>query len=106
MRLRISIRGRVRPSVRPSVRRSVGPYVPCYFRTSKNDIYEAPMTTKVNRDYVQVSKNNDDDDDDDDDDDNDDDDDDNDDELRMNLLALPIYWCFPIINPHFHRSDH
>ena len=37
------------PSVRPSVRRSVGPYVPCYFRTSKNDISEAPMTTKFNK---------------------------------------------------------
>ena len=57
MRRRISIWGRVRPSVRPSVRRSVGPYVPCYFRTSKNDISEARMTTKFNRDNVQQLRN-------------------------------------------------
>ena len=36
MRLRISIRGRVR--------RSVGPYVPCYFRMTKNVLSDVPMT--------------------------------------------------------------
>ena len=51
MRLRISTDKRSCPSVRP--------YVPCYFRTSKNIISEALMTTKVNRDYVPVSKNKD-----------------------------------------------
>ena len=52
MRLRISIRGRVRPSVGPSVR----PSVPCYFRTSKNDISKAPMTTKFIKEKEKVEK--------------------------------------------------
>ena len=62
MRLRISIRGRVRLSFSPSVGLFVRLLVPCYFRTSKNDISEAPMTTKFNKKILSKSskcKNND-----------------------------------------------